>query len=442
MDVDVMTTSTAAAYEYDAGRIAALKAHYVHGGPLARAFYTANDVFNADLDRIWRRHWLYAGHACQIPNAGDWMTWDVGADRIVLTRGGDGDVRAFHNTCRHRGARICNAGHGHGRSFVCPYHAWTYELDGRLRTPTEREFGIHQSQLGLHPVALKNLGGLLFVCLGGEAVPFDEGAAEIAAQMQHQGLADAKLAHSIRYTVTANWKLIFENNRECYHCDNAHPEYVKGVYDTARFSEANIPEVDRQTQLANARFEALGLGGAVAASDMTGKFWRVTRAPLMEGWKTQSLDGKPIALLMGTFRDRDTWSCGTLRSTVFPNFWQHASDDHAVATRITPLSATSTQVDVSWFVHKDAQQDRDYTMDRLLPFWQRTSEQDWVICQANQSGITSPAYVPGPYSKTRETNVQQFIDWYLACLDAGGPSLVTPKKPKWRSLGYKDRPSG
>lgn len=432
--------TTPPAYEYDAARVHSLKAAYVRGGPLPRPFYTGAEVFNADLDRIWRRHWLYAGHACQIPEAGNWMTWNIGSDAILVARGADGDVRAFHNSCRHRGARICNAAVGHNRLLACPYHAWTYELDGRLRTPTEREFGIHQSALGLHPVALKDLGGVLFVALGPEPVSFDEGAAEIAAQMRHQGFADARLAHAKRYVVAANWKLVFENNRECYHCDNAHPEYVKGTYDTARFREENLPEVDRQTELANARFEALGLGEAVAASDMTGKYWRVTRAPLMAGWKTQSLDGSPVAPLMGIFRDRGQWSDGTLRSTVFPNFWQHASDDHAVATRLTPLSATSTQVDVSWFVHKDAGEGRDYSLEQLLPFWQRTSEQDWAICEANQAGVSSPAYVPGPYSKTRETNVQQFVDWYLGALDVGPPAAKPSTKPKWRSAGYKDRP--
>ena len=152
---------------------------------------------------------------------------------------------------------------------------------------------------------------------------------------------------------------------------------------------------------------------------MTGTHWRVSRAPLMEGWHTQSLDGRPIAPLMGRMRESNRWSMGTLRCTVFPNFWQHASDDHAVATRLTPLDARSTQVDVTWFVHKDAIEGRDYDLARLLPFWQRTSEQDWVICEANQLGVSSPAYRPGKYSTTREPNVQHFVDWYVAALAQG-----------------------
>ena len=405
---------------YDTRRIAKLAAAYRPGGPLDRPFYVAPDIFAAEIDRVWRRNWLYAGHACQIPEAGDWMTWSLGADQIVLVRGRDGDVGAFHNTCRHRGARICNAAYGRSNNFVCPYHAWTYELDGRLRTPTEREFGVHQSKLGLHPVTVRSLSGLLFVALVADPVGFDAGAAEIAEQMQHQGFADARLAKTIRYTVKANWKLIFENNRECYHCANAHPEYITGTYDIARFDPALVPEVERQTERASARFEALGLGRAIADSGMTGAWWRVARVPLMDGWKTQSLDGAPVAPLMGAFRAQNRWSDGTLRCTVFPNFWQHASDDHAVATRLTPINATTTEVDVSWFVHKDAIEGRDFTLDRLLPFWQRTSEQDWEICTANQHGVTSPAFVPGPYSKTREPNVQNFIDWYLRALTGAG----------------------
>ena len=408
-----------ALYDYDAGQIEALCAAYRGAGPLQRPFYTSPAVFKTDMERIWRRHWLYAGHSCLIPQAGDWMTWAIGFDSVICARGRDGDVRAFHNTCRHRGARICREEHGNGRAFVCPYHAWTYDLDGRLRTATEREFGLHQSQLGLHPVPLKNVAGLLFIALGDDPVSFDRVASEVGEKMRHQGLEDAKLARSMRYTVRANWKLVFENNRECYHCNTAHPEYVQGTYDTARFSPASLPEVERQEQLAGERFARMGLGDAMASSEMTGAYWRAARTPLMQGWKTQSLDGAPVAPLMGTFRARDEWSGGTLRSTIFPNFWQHASDDHAVSTRITPVDATTCQVDVYWFVHKDAVEGTDYSLEKLMPFWQRTSEQDWEICEANQAGILSSHYQPGPYSRVRETNVQHFVDWYLGAL--GGP---------------------
>ncbi len=129
---------------------------------------------------------------------------------------------------------------------MCPYHAWTYDLDGRLKTATEREFGVHQSKLGLHPVPLEECRR---ACCSSRSATirssFDRVAADVGEKMKHQGLEDAKLAKSVRYTVKANWKLIFENNRECYHCNTAHPEYVQGTYDTARFSPQTLPEVER-----------------------------------------------------------------------------------------------------------------------------------------------------------------------------------------------------
>jgi Rieske 2Fe-2S family protein len=146
---------------------------------------------------------------------------------------------------------------------------------------------------------------LLFVALGDDPVSFDRAVADVAEKMRHQGLEDAKLAKSIRYTVRANWKLIFENNRECYHCNTAHPEYVQGTYDTARFSAQMLPEVERQERLAAERFAHMGLGDATASSEMTGAYWRAARSPLMEGWVTQSLDG-----LSEFLAARERRSCG------------------------------------------------------------------------------------------------------------------------------------
>jgi Rieske 2Fe-2S family protein len=416
-----VTQTRTSIYRYDQRRVTSLVASYRPGGPLPRDFYVDPEVFQADMDRIWTRYWLYAGHACQIPRPGDWMMWSIGHDSVVLARGRDGEIRAFHNTCRHRGARFCNAEAGHGTVFSCPYHGWSYDLTGRLLRQTQAEFGVPETQLGLHPVKLRNTAGILWIALGDDPVSFDAAHEDLASRLRHQGLDDAKVAAAQRYTVKANWKLVFENNRECYHCPVAHPEYVKGTYDVMRAQPQHAPEVLRQTELANARFRALGIDTGDAWSGMTGGFWRAHRTPLMEGWKTQSLDGAPVAPLMGLFRDRNTWSDGTLRTTVFPNFWQHASDDHAVATRITPIDATTCSIDVWWFVHKDAVEGSDYDLAKLMPFWQRTSEQDWFICEANQLGVSSSRYDPGPYSKTVEQNVQHFVDWYLGELSGGAP---------------------
>ena len=216
---------------------------------------------------------------------------------------------------------------------------------------------MHQSKLGLHPVPLKNVAGLLFVALGDDPVNFDRVAAEVGEKMQHQGLEDAKLAKSVRYTVKANWKLIFENNRECYHCTTRIPNTCRAPTTRCGSRRRTCPRWSGR-KLAGERFARMGLGDAMASSEMTGAYWRAARTPLVEGWKTQSLDGQPVAPLMGTFRARNEWSDGTLRSTIFPNFWQHASDDHAVSTRITPIDALTCQVDVYWFVHKDAVEGR------------------------------------------------------------------------------------
>lgn len=416
----------ASGYRYAPETIQNLIRGYQRGGPLPREFYVSPEVFQADMDRIWHRYWLYVGHGCMIPKPGDWLTWTIGHDSVVVVRGEDMQIRAFHNTCRHRGARICNTDSGNSRNLTCPYHAWTYALDGRLKVKTEKDFGIPESQLGLHPVKLRDAAGVLFVALGDDPVDFDAAYQDIASRMKFQGMDRAKVAKKVTYDVNANWKLVFENNRECYHCPPAHPEYIKGTFDVLRAIPSEEARVIQQTELANERFKALGIDIGDPWSSMTGAYWRAHRTPLMEGWKTQSLDGTPVAPLMGHFRDKNQWSDGTLRCTVFPNFWQHASDDHAVATRIAAVGPDQCKIDVFWLVDKDAVEGRDYDLAKLMPFWQRTSEQDWFICTANQQGVSSSKYKPGPYHKGVEGNVQHFVDWYLGEMT---------DKPKLRAAG-------
>ena len=418
-----MTSLIAPADKARADYFSGLVRSYRSNRPLPGPFYASPDVFAIDMERVFGRAWLYAGHACTIPRPGDWFTYQIGSGSIIVVRDQKGGIKAFHNTCRHRGSRVCNSETGHSTSLTCPYHRWTYDLDGRLMMNPKPEFGVDRAELSLQPVPVRNVAGLIFFSLADSPPDFEPAARDIARRLKPHRMERAKLAHQIDYQVPANWKLVFENNRECYHCPPNHPEYNKATYDVLRDAAHANPkakaELEARIAECNARFRALGLDEGDASSMMTGAFYRCHRTPLMNGFTTQSLDGKPVAPLMGDFKERDA---GTLRITIFPNFWQHANDDHAVATRITPIGPAMCHIRVMWFVHKDAVEGKDYTLDRLLPVWRLTSEQDWEICKNQQAGVSSQHFRPGPYSLTKERNVAHFVEWYLHETDGWTPS--------------------
>jgi Rieske 2Fe-2S family protein len=240
--------------------------------------------------------------------------------------------------------------------------------------------------------------------------------AELAAAFAPQGLEDrARVAHQIDYAVKANWKLVWENNRECWHCHAGHPEYIRANFDTA-------PDTERTRELVAARAgdhaKLLGtdidhLEPGLYPFPTPDRWWSANRTALAPGYVTESIDGEPVAPLMGDYRGYDI---GTLRARAVPNFWCHASADHAVLTRLTPAAPELTWIRVQWLVDRDAVEGRDYDLDRLLPFWQLTSEQDWNLCERNHAGVRNLAFIPGPYSRRREANLVAFVDWYLSRL--------------------------
>jgi len=400
--------------------LARLVAEHRTEGPLQRDFYVAQQVFDADLARIFHRHWLFAGYAFEIAKPGDFFTYRVASESVIVLRDRQGEIRAFHNVCRHRGSRICKTETGNTHRLVCPYHRWTYELDGSLVLDTRREFGVDKEGLSLRPVPIVDAAGLLFFSLGDPPPDFSDALATLRRKMKPHALERAKIAHQIDYVVKANWKLVFENNRECYHCLSNHKEYNTAAYDVQRdmamLDPSLQPGMDAIVARANSRFRSLGLDEGDAMSTMTGVSWRCHRTPVMAGFVTQSLDGKPLCeRLMGDIRE---WDSGTLRTTVFPNFWQHTNCDYAAAARLTPIGPDETHVRGYWLVDAQAVEGKDYTLDRLLPIWDITNRQDWTICEDQQAGVSSRAYVPGPYSRIRERNVAHFLDWYLSELGA------------------------
>ena len=394
------------------------------GHALPRAFAVDPDIHARELDAIWRASWLFAGVSAQAREPGDFFSLQLAAgDSVIVARGEDGELRALHNTCRHRGMPVCADHEGHARRWVCPYHQWSYALDGRLLGCGGEE--LDADQYGLRHAGVAEVGGLVFVWLGTSGVkpgPVDGAWGELRAALSAQGIDRARVAHRIDYDVCANWKLVWENNRECWHCHAGHPEYVQANFDAAPDTEHH-----RHAAAQRAGQHAAALADLAAPADehdrpglyrfpSPGRWWSANRTPLREGFVTESLDGRPVAPLMGEYTNHDV---GTLRVRTVPNFWCHASADHAVVTRLLPAGPERTAIRVMWLVDEAAQAGRDYELDRLLPFWQLTSEQDWGLCERNHSGVRNPAFTPGPYSPRREYNVQSFVDWYLARLGTG-----------------------
>lgn len=398
------------------------------GYALAQEFYVDDEVFDLDLERVFAANWLLVAAACELPDPGDVLTWSVGRDSVVLTRGEDGVVRAHHNVCRHRGCRLLPDGASSARVLVCPYHQWSYTLDGGLRGAPHMNFpsnfpsnlpsgtSAEKDLLSLRPAHLRDLGGLLFVCFADDPPPFDAAAAVIEPQLRLHELEHTAVAARQHYTVRANWKTLVENNRECYHCRANHPEFCLTNYDfgipgdvrsSARYDAAFVEH--------HRRWVAQGLAPKEVSFADDGWF-RVARLPLREGFATESLTGELVAPLLGRLPGSDV---GSLRLVTLPNSWTHVDADYAVTTRLTPRTADCTDVDITFLVRDDAVEGRDYRVEDLTAVLGSTSEQDWVLCEQNAAGVRSRAYVPGPLSPVTEGSVRNFHEWYQRALGAG-----------------------
>ncbi|MBI1841485.1 MAG: aromatic ring-hydroxylating dioxygenase subunit alpha [Verrucomicrobia bacterium] len=398
------------------------------GHSLSQPFYREPEVYQADLDLVWRQGWLFAAHACEVSKAGDYVTLAVGADSIIVARDAAGALHAFHNVCRHRGSLICDQDCGHSRKLVCPYHSWTYGLDGSLQHAPAMPESLDKSQYSLRPVALREASGLVFICLSERPPDFEAAGETFDAVAKPQGLARARVAKRVDYLVKANWKLVWENNRECFHCNANHPQYIKANFDhyNADDTSPRVRELmDAAVRRSEAKWKASGFTvshkqtGMTTFPDAERNIWyAANRTALVDGYVSETMDGAQVAPLMGDYPDPDV---GTLRMRTLPNFWNHSSCDHSVSTRLLPAGPELTAIRVWWLVAAHAVEGRDYQLEKLMPFWQLTSEQDWEICERQQRGVNSSAYRPGPYSPFKEYNVDAFVRWYLNQLKASQP---------------------
>jgi phenylpropionate dioxygenase-like ring-hydroxylating dioxygenase large terminal subunit len=385
------------------GRLEKLLNEHRPGWSLAQPFYTDKEIFDIEWERIWKKYWLFAGATAEIPKAGDYFTYKVNKDSIIIIRGDKGDIFAHYNTCRHRGSLICLEEKGNAPKLMCPYHQWVYNKDGSLFRARFMPDNFDRSAYGLHPVHVRVVDGLIFISLAQTPPDFEKVMHDYSPFLKPYRADQAKVAYKKTYELRTNWKLVAENFRECYHCGIAHPEYCNAVIG-ANMKE-NIDEV-----IAERKGEWENKGLAINKVDFENdSFHFAVRYPLRPGVLSYSLDGKAVATPMGEHKDYDA---GVLGLVVYPNFWMDAVSDYMWTMRITPVSASKTMIDLTWLVDRHAQEGIDYTVDRLTDFRRVTGEQDWQLCENNFSGIESSHYQPGPYAPA-EVDVAKFVDWYL-----------------------------
>ncbi|RPD42592.1 aromatic ring-hydroxylating oxygenase subunit alpha [Chitinophaga barathri] len=376
---------------------------YKKGWSLPRDFYMSRQVLDQEADAIWKHNWLFAGFSCEIPEPGDYFTYAILDQSVIIIRNDDGKIYAHHNSCRHRGSAICIEERGHEDKLKCPYHNWVYDKEGQLRNARLMPDDFDKSQFGLHSVHLTNVAGAIFISLADNPPDFSQESADLAPYLQPYQLEGAKVAYRDRYELEANWKLIGENFRECYHCGPVHIEYCSVVVG------ANLVE-NRDTVLQDSMvtWQQQGLASATIENGPEASHY-ATRYPLRPGMESYTLDGKPAAPLMGRHTQYDSGVVGLIN---YPNFWMDGVSDYIWAMRITPIDATRSMVDLTWLVDGKAEEGMDYELERLTEFWKITGEQDWHLCENNQKGIRSSKYEPGPMAPSEE-DVVNFHTWYL-----------------------------
>lgn len=382
------------------------------GTGLERDFYVDPEIYALELEHIFYREWLFAAHTAELPATGSYLTLQVGAYPIVLVRAGDGAIHAFVNSCRHRGARLCPAERGTTPRLVCPYHQWTYALDGHLFSARHMGAQIDRSQWGLKRLHCETAAGYIFICIGAEPPDFTPVREQLTAYMGPHQLAEARVAVEDTIIEEGNWKLVWENNRECYHCAANHPELARTFPDTPAITGIGGADADPDILALWERCEALGLTSRFLLTQ--GGQMRTTRIPLLG--KSYTLSGEPAVrrpLSDGIGADS---SIGALVAFHYPTSWNHALIDHAISFRVLPLGPRRTQLTTKWLVHRDAVEGVDYSAEELARVWRATNEQDRRIVQENQIGVDAPTYTPGPFCLPHESGVVQFIDWYTSLL--------------------------
>jgi phenylpropionate dioxygenase-like ring-hydroxylating dioxygenase large terminal subunit len=381
------------------------------GFSLAQDFYKDIDVYHAEINNIFLKHWLFAGHVSQIPGVGDYFTFEFDTESVIIVRTDAGEVKAHINVCRHRGSKICLEQSGSQTSFTCPYHAWNYNLDGELMSARNMPDDFERTQNGLHKVNVALLGGFIFVCLSEDAPSLASLRQDLKAIFDLFGMNNMKMAEQKSYRIPANWKLAVENYQECYHCATSHQEFAQ-IHAMAKSPKVfqKAKEQFSQASQGNPKFTEFSRYFDLAEAGQEG--YQYDRNPLLRNALSGSLGGKPVAPLLGKLKSYDG---GASELMIGPLSYFLIYDDHMLCYRFIPVSADECICDVFWFVNESAVQGQDYQLEQLTWLWDVTTQADKTIIKNNQKGVNSRFYQPGRLSNM-ESFQQSFLSWYLQIL--------------------------
>jgi Rieske 2Fe-2S family protein len=326
-------------------------------------YYTSPAILDEERARLLPKMWHCAGRASSVAKPGHFVVRDVAGESIMLVRGKDATLRAFFNVCRHRGTRLCTEASGEfSETIQCPYHAWTYRLDGSLTgAPHMNEVqGFDKADYPLHQAALAEWEGFVFVNVSKEPEPFGEWFRPMIGRLSRYEIGALAVGHSVKYEVRANWKLVFQNYSECLHCPMIHPE---------------LSTMMPYTSGANDLIEGPFLGGYMELNH-----------------ESATISGKACGRLVSASLPQDDRK-RAYYYTIMPNLLLSIHPDYVNYYLLTPVAVDRTLVESEWMFNGDPTNPQD-----AIEFWDVTNRQDWAICEQSQLGIQSSRYEPGPYS--------------------------------------------
>ncbi|MEO8681169.1 MAG: aromatic ring-hydroxylating dioxygenase subunit alpha [Vicinamibacterales bacterium] len=346
--------------------------------------YTDRHWFSVEMERIFAGMWIAAGRAGDLAAPGRFVRREVAGASVLVIRTGEGGVKAFHNVCRHRGTRLCTQETGQlSGSIQCPYHAWTYGLDGLLLGAPQMDevAGFDKADYPLREVHCAEWDGHLFINLSEAAAPLASQLRDLPSRFAPWRMQDLRTVHRAVYDVATNWKLVVQNYNECLHCPVIHPLLNRMHH---YLGADNVPTTDSYC------------GGAMG---------------LRDGVETLSTDGKRRRAVLPGLGERERAIVNYF--AIYPNLLLTLHPDYMMTITIWPQDAGHTRLIAEWHFHPDEIAKPDFVYEDAIEFWDRTNREDWEISEQSYLGISSRGYSPGPYSE-RETQLWEFDQFVLS----------------------------